>query len=322
MKTRVKNIFWVLIFFAFESKSQMMNDGVFMAKNSFCLGSSYQNDSWSNYWEGTLYRENKNVGTLTTQTGAVMGNYGISDKFNLLFSLPYISVNASAGTSQAFQGLQDLTVALKYRLFQIQNLSIIGAAGGSIPTNNYVADYMPFTIGNQAKTAFARGIFYYTLPKNLAITAQGAYTIRSDVQLDRNMYYSERAVFTNQMTMPNVFSFGAKAGHYSYRWQLEATYEQQITNGNQDIRRNDMPMLNNKFDMQRIGFISSFRIPQLNDLQVGLSVNKVIAGRNVGESVNYSFMLSKIIDFRKQKTAGNTEMLVCRPGELMPKKEK
>jgi hypothetical protein len=322
MKTRVKYIVWLLIFFATEAKSQMMNDGVFMAKNSFCFVLGYQNDSWSKYWEGGLYRENKNIGTLTTQSLALMGNYGISNKFNLLFSLPYISVNASVGTSQAFQGLQDLTAALKYRLYQIQNLSIIGAAGGSIPTNSYVADYMPFTIGNQSKTAFARSVFYYTLPKNLAITAHGTYTIRSNVELDRNMYYSERAVFTNQMTMPTVFSFGAKAGHYSYRWQLEATYEQQFTNGNQDIRRNDMPMLNNRFDFQRIGFISSVRIPQLNDLQIGLSANKIIAGRNVGESINYSFMLSKIIDFRKQKTEGNSEMLVCRPGELTHKKEK
>jgi hypothetical protein len=322
MKTSLKNIFWVLIFFSIESKSQMMNDGVFMAKNSFCLGVSYQNDSWSRYWEGNLYRENKNIGTLTTQSLTLMGNYGFSDRFNLLFSLPYISVNASAGTSQTFQGLQDLTVSLKYRLFQLQNLSIIGAAGGSVPTNNYVADYMPFTIGNQVKTAFARGIFYYTLPKNLAITAHGTYTVRSDVGLDRNMYYSERGFFTNQMPMPNVVNYGVKVGHYSYRWQLEATYEQQLTDGNIDIRRNDMPMLNNRFDFQRIGFISSVRIPQLNDLQIGFSANKIIAGRNVGESINYSFMLSKIIDFRKQKTEGYSEMLVCRPGELNHQKEK
>jgi hypothetical protein len=83
-----------------------------------------------------------------------------------------------------------------------------------------------------------------------------------------------------------------------------------------------VPLLNNRFDFQRIGFISSVRIPQLNDLQIVLSANKVIAGRNVGESVNYSFMLSKIIDFRKQKTEANSEMLVCRPSESTHKKEK
>ncbi len=322
MKTRVINIFWVMIFFVIEAKSQMMNDGVFMAKNSFCFGLGYQNDSWSKYREGELFRENKNIGTLTTQSFAMMGNYGISDKFNLLFSIPYISVNASAGTSKAFEGVQDLTVALKYRLLQIQNLSIIGATGGSIPTNNYVADFMPFTIGNQSKTAFARGILYYTLPKNLAITAHGTYTARSDVKLDRSMYYGEKAVFANQMPMPNVVNFGAKAGHYSYRWQLEATYEQQFTDSNQDIRRNDMPMLNGRFDFQRIGFISSVRIRKLNDLQISIYANKVIAGRNVGESVNYSFMLSKIIDFRKQKTEMCSDRLVCRPGEMNHKKEK
>ena len=321
MKTRVKNIWWVFIFFVTEAQSQMMNDGVFMAKNTFCFGLNYQNDSWNKYWEGTLYRENKNIGTLTTQSLAMMGNYGISDKFNVLFSLPYVSVNASAGTSESFHGLQDLTVAVKYRLLQIQNLSVVSAVGGSIPTTNYVADYMPFTIGNQAKTAFARGILYYTLPNNLAITTYGTYTIRSDVELDRNMYFSDKAYFTNQMPLPNVVNFGVKAGHYSYRWQLEATYDQQIMDGKLDIRRNDMPMLNNRFDFQRIGFIAAVRIPQLNDLQIGLTASKIIAGRNVGESINYSFMLSKIIDFRKHKTEGNSGMLVCRPGEMTHKKE-
>jgi len=212
MKIRIKKFCLVLIFFTIEAKSQIMNDGVFMAKNSFCFGLSYQNDSWNKYWEGDLSRENKNIGTLTTQSLALMGNYGFSDKFNLLFSLPYISVSASAGTSQGFQGLQDLTVAFKYRLFQIQNLSIIVVSGASIPTNNYVADYMPFIIGNQVKTVFAQSVFYYTLPKSLAITAHGIYTVRSDIKLDRNMYYSEKAFFTNRMTMPNVVSFGAKVG--------------------------------------------------------------------------------------------------------------
>jgi hypothetical protein len=296
--------------------AQMMNDGIFMAKGNFCGGLTYANDSWKNYWEGTIYRENKNLGTLTTQSVILMGNYGISDRFNVMFSLPYIITKASAGTSQGMSGMQDLTMSVKYRLIQTHNLSVIGSIGGSIPTNNYVADYLPFAIGTQSKTGFARGILYYTLPANLALTAHGTYTARSNIRADREMYYAGKAYFTPEMTLPDVVNFGGKFGHYSYRWQLEATYDQQITQGTLDIRRNDMPALCDKFDYQRVGFIAAYRVPALKDLQIMVTGGKILSGRNVGESMSYSIGISKYIDFRKNKTAGIPSGPICRPGEM------
>ena len=43
-------------------------------------------------------RDNQNIGTVSSNMYAVMGNYGITDKLNVLFGLPYISTKASAGT--------------------------------------------------------------------------------------------------------------------------------------------------------------------------------------------------------------------------------
>ncbi len=313
---------------SFLAQAQMMNDGIFMGKGSLCGGVSYMTDSWSIYWEGTLYRENKNIGTLTTKSVSLSGNYGISDNLNVMFSLPYITTKPSAGTAQGMSGIQDLTMSFKYRAFQYKNLSVIGAIGGSIPTTNYVADYMPYAIGTQSKTLFGRGILYYTLPSNLALTVHGTYTGRSNVKVDRQMYFAGKGYFTNEMIMPNVTNWGMKFGHYEYRWQLEATLDQQITDGSlewqsegllassADIRRNDMPGLCNKFDYTRIGFIASYRIPQLKDLQVIVSGGQILDGRNVGKSATLSIGLAKIIGFSKGKSSDASNRLICRPGDM------
>lgn len=306
----------LIYFIRLSSNAQMMNDGIFMAKGNLCGGVTYTNDSWNKYWEGSLLRENKNIGTITTQSVALMGNYGISDKFNVMFSLPYITTKASEGVLQGMNGVQDLTMSVKYRMVQAGNLSIIGSVGGSIPTNNYVADFMPLSIGTQSKTAFGRGILYYTLPANLALTVNGTYTARANVRVDREMYYTDRSYFTNEMIMPDIVNVGAKFGHYSYRWQLEGTYDQQITQGTLDIRRNDMPGLCTKFDFTRVGFIAAYRVPALKDLQIMVTGGKVLSGRNVGESVTYSIGISKYIDFRKNKTAGIPSGPICRPGDV------
>jgi hypothetical protein len=317
MKTITKfSLIAILALSSLCSNAQMMNDGIFMAKGNLCGGITYMNDSWKNYWEGSVLRENKNIGTITTETVLLSGNYGISDRFNILAALPYITTKASAGVLHGMSGVQDLTVAVKYRVIQAGNLSVIGSVGGSIPTNSYVADFMPLSIGLQSKNAFARGILYYTFPSDLALTINGTYTARSNVRVDREMYYSDKGYFTNEMVMPDVVNLGAKLGHYSYRWQLEGTYDQQVTGGSIDIRRNDMPGLCNKFDYTKVGFVAAYRIPQLKDVQIMITGGKILSGRNVGESTTFSVGISQFIDFRKNKTAGIPTGPICRPRDM------
>src|SRR5690349_17598347 len=73
-------------------------DAIMLGKNQFCVGPMYSYSSWKNYWEGTMKRDNLNLGTISTKMVSVMGNYGISPKLNVLFSVPYVSTKASAGT--------------------------------------------------------------------------------------------------------------------------------------------------------------------------------------------------------------------------------
>src|ERR1035437_250329 len=87
-----------LMIFAQVASAQTDADALMIPKNFFCAGAVYSSNSWTNYWEGTFKRDNGNIGRLTTDSYMVMGNYGITNKLDVLFSAPYITTNASAGT--------------------------------------------------------------------------------------------------------------------------------------------------------------------------------------------------------------------------------
>src|SRR5690349_12144874 len=100
------------------AKAQTDVDGIMMNKNNLCTGFQYGISDWDHYWEGKLKRTNENLGHITTQSVTWMGNYGISNKLNVLFSLPYIWTKASAGTLHGVNGLQDLSLMLKYKIIE------------------------------------------------------------------------------------------------------------------------------------------------------------------------------------------------------------
>src|SRR4051812_28774690 len=131
-------------------------DAIMMYKNNFCSGVVYQRGSWDHYWEGTYKRDNANLGTVTTQMLGVMGNYGISNKLNVLFSLPYVKTKASAGQMHGMEGVQDLSLWVKWLPLQKElgkgTLSVFALGGYALPASNYVADFLPMSIGLHTNT--------------------------------------------------------------------------------------------------------------------------------------------------------------------------
>ena len=111
-----RNLITCLLLFALQlaSKAQTDIDALMMAKNNFCVGGTYSHSSWENYWEGTLKRDNQNLGKVSTNMFSIMGNYGITNKLNVLFGLPYITTKASAGTLHGSNGIQDFSAWLKW----------------------------------------------------------------------------------------------------------------------------------------------------------------------------------------------------------------
>src|SRR5688500_9277961 len=124
MRHYLKNIKWarILGFTALvisgSVQAQTDVDGIMMNKNNFCTGFQYSYSSWDHYWEGKLKGTALNLGTVSTQMVGWMGNYGISNKLNVLFSVPYVWTKASAGTMQGMEGMQDLSLSVKYKLLE------------------------------------------------------------------------------------------------------------------------------------------------------------------------------------------------------------
>src|SRR6187401_1617159 len=137
-------------------------DALMMSKNNFCVGPMYTYSSWKDYWEGTFKRDNANLGTVSSQMFSVMGNYGITDKINVLFGRPYIKTKASQGTLHGQQGLQDLSLWMKWMPIEKKVgkglLSVYGLGGVSFPVSNYVADMLPVSIGLGSTNVTFRGM--------------------------------------------------------------------------------------------------------------------------------------------------------------------
>lgn len=66
--------------------------------------------------QGSVKRDNGNIGTLTTQSVTWVGSYGVTDRLSVMAILPYVWTHASRGPLHGMHGLQDFTLAAKYQL--------------------------------------------------------------------------------------------------------------------------------------------------------------------------------------------------------------
>ncbi len=288
----------------FNLAGQTDIDAIMMEKNAFCVGPMYSHSSWKNYWEGTLKRDNLNLGRVSTNAYSVMGNYGITRKLNLLFSLPYIKTKASAGTMKGFNGIQDLSLFAKWRAYHKKQgngiLSIYGIAGLSMPVSNYVADYLPLSIGLKSKTASVRLMGDYLMDK-LFITTSATYVLRSNIEIDRNSYYTTQLHLTNKVAMPDAMNFNFRAGYRSFRLIAEAVLNNWTTLGGFDITRNNMPFPSNRMNATTAGINIKYVIPSIPQLSIVAGGNMTVAGRNMGQATSVYGSLFYVLDLHREK---------------------
>ena len=268
---------------------QTITDGLMMSKKDLCTGFVYSNDKWTEYWEGSLKRENGNIGSLTTQSLAWVGAYGVTDKINVIAMLPYIKTKADQGTLTGMKGFQDLTLAVKYNFFKKEfeksELKTFAALSLSTPVSNYTVDFFPMSIGTGTTNISWRGTTYYRVLGKFYTNASAAYTWRSNTTLDRSSYYTKGQLFmTNEVQMPNVFDYSFSVGYLKDGLQVDLGYTQQNTLGGGDIRRQDMPFVSNRMNYSKMGLMALYYVKQLHGLAVRGSLTQTLAGRNVGSS--------------------------------------
>ncbi|MBL7743226.1 MAG: hypothetical protein JNN00_07075 [Chitinophagaceae bacterium] len=311
LKYREKFLFSALLLVcSTPSNAQTDIDAIMMEKNAFCVGPMYSYSSWKNYWEGTLKRENLNIGKVSTQMFGLMGNYGITRKLNALFSVPYVKTKASAGTLHGLDGIQDLSLFLKWRPVQKKvgdgKLSLFAIGGVSFPLSDYVADFLPLSIGLRSKAASARLMADYQ-KGDLFATLSGTYVFRDKIKIDRTSYYTTEMHYTNEVEMPDGMNWNFRAGFRNHRWIAEAVANQWNTLGGFDITRNNMPFPSNKMNATTVGVNIKYVIPSLPELSIVGGGNTTVAGRNMGQSTTVYGSFFYVLDFSpKAKTAAKT----------------
>lgn len=287
-----------------HASAQMENDGIMIPKNYLCPGVMFSTSSWTNYWEGTFKRNNGNIGKVTDNMYSAMVTYGITNDLLVTASVPYVTTNASAGTLEGQNGIQDLSVNLKWRGLRYKSgkstLSLFASVTGSIPLTNYEADFDPLALGTHSKNLSGRAIVDYSFGKIFA-TASGAYILRSNITIDRNSYYTTELIYSNQVKLPNMSDYNFRAGYRSKYFIAEAVADISTSLGGFDIRKNDMPFPSNRMNMTSVGGNLRYRLKSFYGLELTAGDDYVVDGRNAGQSNMIHAGLSYIFGLSEKK---------------------
>lgn len=302
-----KNILLLLLVLVLQMKAAIAQtdiDGIMMEKHALCIGPMAGYSSWKNYWEGTLKRDNKNMGTVSTSMYSIMGDYGITSKWNVLFGLPYIKTKASAGQLKGLKGLQDLSLWVKWKAYSKKigqgRLSLFAIGGYSLPASNYTGDFLPMSIGLESKNLSVRAMADYQRGSWFG-TISGTYVRRSNVTLDRTSYYTTEMHYTNEVKMPDAASFNVRAGYRDKGLIAEVFADNWTTLGGFDITRNNMPFVSNRMNATRIGFNFKYEMPFHRNLSLTGDAFTTIAGRNMGQASGFNAGIFYVIDFSKKE---------------------
>jgi len=250
----------------------------------------YAHESWSQYWEGSLKRDNGNIGTLTTQSVTWVVGYGVTDRFSVMAMLPYVWTNASEGPLHGMRGLQDLTLAAKYQLLATPltdrgTLRALVVAAAGIPASNYTPDFLPLSIGLASRRFSGRFTLNFQARQGWFLNSSAAYTWRAKVTLDRPAYFTNGQLYlTNEVAMPDVVDYTVTAGYQHGRLCIPISLSQQRTLGGGDIRRQDMPFVSNRMDWAKLDGLMMYTLPAPRELGIRLGTSRIVSGRNVGQA--------------------------------------
>ena len=293
----------MMLMINFSLHAQNDVDGIMMGKNLFCAGVMGAHSSWNQYWEGTNLRINENLGTVKTNMFGAMGSYGVGKNLNLLFSLPYVQTKATAGQLKGFNGVQDFSIWGKYRVFRKKtthsSFSVFGIGGVSSPTNNYVKDYLPLSIGLGSKNLVLRGMLDYE-NRNVFATLSTSLISRSNISLDRQAYYTTRMTYSDKVSMPQVLYTNLRMGFRNKEIVAEVVADQWTTQGGYDITKNNMPFPSNRMNQTRVGLNGKYEPVKWKGISLTSAFYKTMSGRNMGKSTFFQFGFFYIIKMKKQ----------------------
>lgn len=229
---------------------------------------------------------------VSTTSFNVYGTYGLSNKLDVIFNVPFISstgngipeVLSDLGFANSREGVQDLSAFLKYEFAKVGDVSIQGSFGVTTPLGDYRADeglQSIIAVGNRATTYNAIGLAHYKNANGIFVTGQVGYSLRSTV-------------------VPDAVLSQVKVGYAASRFYIDGYIGNQTSTSGVDILRNGFTGVfpATKVNYTRVG--GSIYAPIDPNIGLSISGGGIIDGRNVGKSyyatvgATYNFTYRKL----------------------------
>jgi Putative MetA-pathway of phenol degradation len=306
----IKKLAPVLVFvsLAVSASAQTIDDGIMVAKRSLFTGDVYGHEAWAHYWEGALERENGNVGTVRTQTNVWYGDYGVTDRLNVIAMVPYVWTDASQGVLHGSQGFQDLTLAAKWNFLERPStkagaLRTFAVLSAGIPLTDYNIELLRLSIGTGSSRFSGRFTANVQSGPGWYVNGSTAYTWRSSTTLDRPYFFTDdEFVMSDQVDMPNLFDYVLNLGYMKNGLNTNFAFTQQRTLGGGDIRRQDIPFASNRMNFTKVGGMVMYPVPKLRALASQFSYAYTATGRNVGQANSFTIGLLYTFNGRRSLT--------------------
>lgn len=305
-------VFLLLLVSIVSAKTQTPTDATLMTKGQICLAAIYSHDSWDEYWEGTLFRSNGNIGTLTRQSINPMAIVGLTNSISIMAAVPWVKTEASGGYIKGASGFQDWGVWVKAKALDLKagpgNFTTHATIGAMGPLSNYLSDYGPYSLGLGCTDLSLTGILQYKLNMGLYLRGQAGYHVRGNSSIERDYYYTTHSVYSDKVEMPDAITWGATLGTwlFDYALKIEVDYSGLNTQGGYDIRRQDSGFPSVHMDYTSIGGEIQYYLPGITGFSVVASARQILTGRNVGKSTIYSGGLTYFFPLWK---SGQTETI-------------
>ncbi len=286
--------------------AQSPTDELMMPAKEICFLLYADYGQFDQYWEGDFLRSNATIATVQRRSAMLMAAYGLLPKLNVYATLPYIQTNSTrpnGGKFEGTSGLQDISIGLKYELFQKYTekgkFSGYGSLNFSTPISNYTADYQPYSLGLGTPQLAWRAILQYQWKSGFYLRSVSGYLWKGYTQSDREYYYNNGSYYTQWMDVPSSFNQEVVIGKWfkANVLRVELSLASQRSFSGDDIRPYNAPQPTNKVNYDRVGFFAHYYSPKLKGFGVQTFVQTAVNGENspkqtsIGLGFTYQFKL-------------------------------
>lgn len=253
----------VFLFFSTNSSAQSIVGSSFNQAGNGTVVLSYAHKNYTEFWAGTAKMTAPEEG-LNQSIVSIYAQYAVSDKIEIAANLPYLR-NSSKNDVQEFDGIQDISVFIKGKVYESK-----GFTGGIALGTNVATGYNPqalYSLGNGSSSVDGLALLNYRTPIGLSIEAQGGYSIRIHEDV------------------PNAALFVTGLAYSNKYFYLKAAYGLQRSTDGIDIGSssfegpNDFPKTKVDYDQLTL----SAYVPLVNGFALTGYAGTVINGRNMGD---------------------------------------